>query len=656
MLLAGALTGRACGPQFETTNPIVFHFYQDYDHNSGLVARQTDENIRLWRSMTSDSITDGAVREAVYTSTLEALRETFDRRKSDNQLLKWIIDNEAVELEQFLLTAKTLEQLRAERASAWYYPSDPDDPDGTAAFEEVIAVCDANADGPLADRYALQKVRALMSSRRWQECIDTYRTAYAGTDDTNLFKRMAAGYAAGAYARLGQREKADRMFAEIGDFGSLSRRNGPNERFIYMASLCPESEDLKAALNGYIGYGDAAGNLPYLRLADAALASPAVVNRGDWLFLKAYIEYVYRNNPAGAARLASQARRHTFSTPRMADDARFFEICVRAECGDLRDLPDNADWAINTYGNSDVVWRFLLPALLRQGRVTDALILANCPTDDSVDFPYANIGFQLLVSRSAAEVEAYRKAVSEESTPMAARFGKSVRSDSDFLDDITGTLLLREGDYARAAEYLARVSPRYQKSMNIYKERYLLRDPWFYTLSQAVDSRWDYDTQRLIAGRTRPTASQLHAKLFFAREMLRHEREMRNGADGDARGLARLRHAIGRYNSFNHAWALTQYWLGMSDQGYFHYWYYTGQPEKELSVTDYIPQEPSQLDEISDWFTREVDSALAMLETDEARAAAQLMLRNYRTVARHYPSTVAGRFLASHCDAWTDWL
>ena len=686
LLLTGCVTAIACGPALETVNPIVFHFYQDYDSNPGLIACQQQENLRLWQAMTSGKIPLKAIEAAVYRSTLEELNEVFSSgkpRKTENAFLNWIISNKANDIKEFLLTAKELEELREERLSPWYYPTNKEGYDSVTdekrRFEDIIARCDAGSRGRLADRYALQKIRALIATRRWQDCIDSYNKTFTGYSDSSLMKRMAKGYVAGAISRLGDTETADSIFAELGDFYSLSTKRDINSRFIYMAKKFPESENLKTALNSYIGYGNKEGNLPYLQVADAALTSPAVKHKGDWLFLKAYIEYVYNCDAAKAAGLMAEARKHTFSKAPMADDARFFEICVRAEADDLRDLADNAYWAINSYGNKDVVWCFLLPALLRQNRVTDALILANyeIPPEVDEDFrsnhngkdtdTYAHIGFQLLVSRKPEEVEAYRRALAEGTSPLVTKLGHRIRKDRDYLDEITGTLYLREGNYGKAAEYLSRVSHSYQRSMNLYKEKCLIHDPWVYAYTPSRESwefdRWsgdEYDRRSdrpdFVKSKTRPLKTQKDAKLNFAREMLRLENVMTNGNTSDERGLARLRYTIGRYNSFNNAWALTQYWLGTSNQVNYHYYFFTNLEDRYPSVGTYIPQLPAQLKEVNMKFPGEIDAIISSLVTPEAKAEAHLMLRNYRTIARHYPNTEAAHLLAASCDAWKDWL
>lgn len=68
--------------------------------------------------------------------------------------------------------------------------------------------------------------------------------------------------------------------------------------------------------------------------------------------------------------------------------------------------------------------------------------------------------------------------------------------------------------------------------------------------------------------------TQINAKLNFAVEMAGLQKEMLSSENTDAKNIARLRYAIGRYNSFNTCWALTQYWFGTTTQCNYQPFYY----------------------------------------------------------------------------------
>ncbi len=133
--------------------------------------------------------------------------------------------------------------------------------------------------------------------------------------------------------------------------------------------------------------------------------------------------------------------------------------------------------------------------------------------------------------------------------------------------------------------------------------------------------------------------------------MVRLENTIRNEKDIDKRALARLRYAIGRYNSLNTCWALTQYWLGASNQCY--YCDYLNEYGYKFK---FVIDTPRELKGLDNWFENEVEDLFKTLQNPETIAEVHLILRNYRTLAKHFPETNAGRLIASRCDSWNDWL
>lgn len=667
----------ACGPYDSmTSNPLRYHFYQQEDfqdtESAPIVELNQKRNIRLWQSLTDSSVPEDDIREGVYDMSLHKLQKAFAESSSENRFIAWIKRPEATQLKNFLLLAKELEELRANRVSAWYYPTDKTGFDAAAdeknRFDSILAVCGRHQSGPLADRYALQAIRAMMSLHDWQGVIDRYNAVLASYPDSNLFKQMAKGYMAGCLSRIGETEKANTVFAEIGDFNSLGGKNYDN--FMLMAHVNPESPIFKTRLNGFIGYGDSEENKPYLSIADAALKSPKVINRGDWLYLKAYIEAVYNKNSRKAGAYIRQALKTTFSHPEMRKDARIFDICMRARNGRLTSPLSEIAKSLGDDDNTAALLFYVIPALLKQNRTTDALLLANLGTadyrqyyeGDEDTYSYANTGFQLLLSCTARQVVAYKDRLDSGQTPLVSK----IRHDNDYLNEIIGTLYLREGNYDKAAYYLSLVSPGYQKSLNIYKEGYLAYDPFVYNYTPedkwyypAYKSDYEYTDDRMPrpkdeTSKVKKLNSPKDAKLNFAREMSRLAGLMRHGKTPDERNMARLRYAIGRYNSFNSCWALTQYWAGNANQSNYQPFYWTW--DGETRGLDYITDVPRQLKEVDEAFEREINDIIGSLKSPEALAQANFLLRNYRTIARRYPDSPEARYLSAHCDRWHDWL
>ena len=132
---------------------------------------------------------------------------------------------------------------------------------------------------------------------------------------------------------------------------------------------------------------------------------------------------------------------------------------------------------------------------------------------------------------------------------------------------------------------------------------------------------------------------------------------MLSAPTADERGLSRLLYAIGLKNSFDECWALTQYWRG---------WVGLFEPDLDYWDDDFghinyrfmydseDALERRALDDKS--YHREVSEALAMLTTDEARARANYILGNLRTIVTRYPDTSTAAYVKTSCDNWRNWL
>ena len=664
MLLCAAIA-YACGP-FGSNEPypLAYHFYQG-EYSSTLSDIQYKSNISSWQRLTSENISSDDVEEIIYGISLNSIKNEFIG-KSDNAFVNWIKDHNATYLRDYIYLAKEVEVIRTLINNPWYYPNRksgyvrPDDAEGR--LNELLVLCKVNMNKPLSDRYGLQAIRILRALNKPADGIQFYTKAFSGISDKNLMKQMAQGYVAGFYMNLGDTIKANEMFALAGDVNSLSATTAEN--ISRLAFHHPESYVLKSRLNGLIGYGGARKNIKMLKVADAALRSPKVVHRGDWIYLKAFVEGVYNKNWSKAEHLAKQSLANKFSDKRMADDAKFFSICVAAKNGNISGIADDLNWMSANYPNyRNGVLFFVIPGLISHNRIDEALLVIN--TLD-VDAPYASTGFQLLLSCNPDVVIRYKQKLAS-AKGIFGKLKEKVRHDDDYLNDIIGTLYLRKGQYAIAAKYLKEVSEQYQQSMNVFEEGYLSYNPWDYAYVPV--SKWEYgsyskwmycdDWQSVIRpdvnkNRVTKLPTQINAKLNFALEMVKLQKEMQSSVNPDTKNLARLRYAIGRYNSFNTCWALTQYWCGNADQCLYQPFYYG--ENYSIVELDYIIDTPKEMADIENWFVKEVTGVLDSLKTDAAKATANMMLRNYRTIAKYYPNSSEGKYLATHCDRWSDWL
>lgn len=646
------------------------------------------ENLLLWQKMTSGRIPLSDIEQVVYKSDYETLYDLSWRRlKVDrsNKFYSYIINVEDAEIIDFLVLAKELEEKRAKYTSPWYYPASkgetiPDD------FQYIINSLSGYEGTRLKDRYALQAVRALFAARRYDECVAYFDKSFKVFPETNLFKRMAMRYVAGCWYRMGDFDRANGYFAQIGDFASLNMDNP----IAYMADRNPDNPELMQHIQSLAE--DSAKFTAIKPVAENVLRGTKVKNRGDWEFALSYMYGRHYHDYREASRYIYKALEHKFSSKDLRDHARAYRIKIDAENGAgplLADLkwfdskigPDFSDAKEWNRMMRNIVYSGWVPELWRNKKYTTAVLLCGyadnllntkqyhevsrhngtswqyksmkldeirCSERYRNRYDYRNLSFQLMCSLSSSQLIRVKQNISSDNE-LYALLRKYARTDADYLNELIGTLALREEKYQRAVYYLGLVSDAYLKTMNIYKEGYLKRDPFYAPESWAKKENGKWETSEYPC----LLRNQKHSKYDFAKRMASLQNQMRNGKTADERGMARLHYAIGRYNSFEWCWALTQYWRGeevglfepvLPDIGYR----YDG------VLYDYYKTVGSKI--TKDIYLNEVKAALAMLESDEVKAEAEYIMGRPGNVICKYGSTATAQAIRSSCDDWQSWL
>lgn len=655
----------ACGP-YSPIIPTPEFFALSGDHNPMSYYEQ-EENVRLWQALTNEKIPLKDIEDAVYHSSCDEFLDNLMLKKSPNKFYAYLNNSGDTEVEDLLRSAKQLEKTRSDMQSPWYYPQTRFSEAVPVEFKDIIQECKSYQGTRLRDRYGLQVVRGLFASRQYDECIEYADSVFSDISDNNLMKRMAGRYVAGCWRRLGDDVRADSLFALAGDVWSLSS----DSAVFSMAERFPNTPQL-------IEYIRHRGNdTVFMRkmepIVKRVLKRSNIANKGDWYYLLAYIDNEYRVNPSAARACVYRALQQKFSLDELRDLARVYKMKLDAMAGNSRSLVDDLKWIEGKIGVLDedayewkrricnIIYADWVPRLWKNRDYSTAILL--CAYADDI-YPYSgpsvygSLSFQLMGSMSSAQLAAAYGNM-QASTPLYDFLKRKARTDSDYYNEVIGTLALREGDYVRAERYLSLVSEDYQKTMNIYKDGYLSRDPFTpYTSRWSVvyydeNQHWEYDMQaaRHIG---RP---KLNAKLEFARRMLFYKDTMLQSVTADERGQARLMYAIGRRNSFEECWALTQYWRG-DYIGIFYpalqYWDDDFAERKYAFLYDYSHSD--EYKKIESEYDSELTAALAMLTSDEARAKAEYLFGNVKTVVKYYGNTSTAKYIKTSCDNWESWL
>ena len=495
---------------------------------------------------------------------------------------------------------------------------------------------------------------------------------------------MARRYVAGCWNKLGYKQRADSIFAQEGDIWSIS---APNPA-AYMAEHNPNAPQLMEYIRQYFRTNayDTIRQREMIPIARQVLKKKGIKNRGDWYYMLAYASKELDKNPLLARKLIHQALRHSFSTDELHDLARTYKIKLDADAGHTESLladlkwllsktdvlnPDAQEWVKRT---RNIAYANLAPCFLRKKDHSTAILLCafadflptiNQPSAEYGTYnDYSCLSFQLMGSLSSSQLAAVHSQMMNPS-PLYNFLRKYAQTDNDYYNELIGTLAIREENYARAENYLSRVSHHYQETMNICP--YLSRDPF-----RVYPSRWYkgtyyggevYEYEEQAAVHQSSQLSPIDAKLDFARKMHTYQHEMKHGRTADKRGLARLMYAIGRRNSFEECWALTQYWR-MKNSFIFSPSLWQG--EEDFLFEQALASDTYKI--LFDYHTtighkqteaiyeREVSAALAMLTTDEARAEAEYILGNLKTIIKRYGNTSTANIIKSSCDNWESWL
>ena len=475
---------------------------------------------------------------------------------------------------------------------------------------------------------------------------------------------MALDYAAGAWARLGERERAAELFTRTGNYQMAIHYGDERSIILSHPDAVGIMGDIQASVNDSLKMAE------YDEIAAEVISQGNTRYPGDWYFLRAFVAADLRGDNATAAPLIRRALSLPFSSDDFRDHARAFSIKVNTTLGNTTNLLADLNWFESkidlTSPNAfkwqkmirNIIYADAVPALWKSGDYTTAILLC-AYADNRFEYDYwqcstyRSLTFQMMQSLTSDQMIDFvlQTRASSPSTNFLRRY---LPSDPDLYNDLIGTLALREENYSRAMSYLALVSTDYERSMNIYP--YLRRNP--FTPYPAREEN-----------RFLPSADR--AKYSFASRMNQYRQTMTNSPDPDIRARARLDYAIGLRNAQTDCWALTQYWnctylpnfatpYTQCDRYDIHIDYsflknglqnLVGELDYDYNYV-YTPE----YKEIELRYAAEVIAALRSFQSPEAKAEALYLLNDLPTVVACYPSTPTAAHIRSSCDRWQSWL
>lgn len=246
--------------------------------------------------------------------------------------------------------------------------------------------------------------------------------------------------------------------------------------------------------------------------------------------------------------------------------------------------------------------------------------------------------FEVINNSTAEEAAGYAQRINSPKTPLDKFLNERSYINSDYINDIVGTLYLRQMDYDKAVQWLSKVSPDYQNKTNLGKYGYFVLDPF-----------------RFQSGKEHFIKDSNDYKLKFAQEMVALQRLIESDAEVNRKAMAKTRFAIGLRNSFGKCWCLTDYsFETVYDYGKAEDWYladwkvYTSEDRGGFKDNPYAQKAYQRVDTL-------MEEALSEFTNEEIAAQAQLDMLNFATIIKKYPDTRAASFVRSRCDNYYDY-
>lgn len=250
------------------------------------------------------------------------------------------------------------------------------------------------------------------------------------------------------------------------------------------------------------------------------------------------------------------------------------------------------------------------------------------------DFDFSNQFFEWINGASADKAALYAKRITQPESDLDRFLNERSYIDKDYICDIVGTLYLREMNYYKATEWLAKVSKDYQALTNVSKSGYFKLDPFRYQFEKKhfIDETSEY-------------------KFRFAQEMLKLENMITSDIDQNKKANAKIRYAIGLRNSFGKCWYLTGYGYTYefeSGNDWRHWKWFSSDYREGFKNNPFAQKAYRKVDSL-------VIEAISEFTDPEQAAQAQLEMMNFKTVIHQYASSRTASFVRGHCDSYRDY-
>ncbi len=228
----------ACGFCAPTYNYYLFHSAPGgaMNNDSELLAREWSRMIK--GTVTVEDMERMAELTLADVDTLKHPVLNYARNHRDTEMLAYLRD---------LATYLSIPQLSLDE---WYYPSEDELKERKVVAVKLEKRLDAVKSSRFAAQYKLLRIRLAFRMEEYDKCLNLWENE-GDNNDTSVFGKMTKGYYAGALKRLGRREEAAVIFAELRDEQSaILCMNSRSQNVRFMRAIA--EKDLNSAVLPYM--------------------------------------------------------------------------------------------------------------------------------------------------------------------------------------------------------------------------------------------------------------------------------------------------------------------------------------------------------------------------------------------------------------------
>ncbi len=592
-----------------------------------------------------------------------------------NAFARYIVEHQDMALTNFLLLAKESECVRGMQCDPWYYPLEWDD-----EKENLYRICkaaEAQTDERLFERYTLQALRAYFWLNEWQKCIDLW-TERERKITIPFIREQALGYVAGCHHNLGNSELANDIYRSIDryDYCVKTKKGELIREMIYSN---PSSLRALYLFKEYECFGYYDISVYDREKYEMALSAS---QNGKYQAYWKYYAAQYASNPHIACKLAKEglelADNKTLKEELLAlyylnyseimpldnIENEVMKICRFFEKKCKETTPVDSIYLNKWYGYSDfftmnydygydgnfwndvfrtIMWKNIIPRMeeqcnrqlaMQMGGLADNMYLLCFDSKPEIEFYYGLPSFGKFNICTIADLERYINKLYHPQTQWEKFVSVRSYHNKMFYDELLGTKYIREEEFAKAIPYLERVTPDYEKAMNLYQCEW--EDPFYYGGYLGVIARnFVYEKLQLAV-----ICDTVHRKLHFARIMNYLQLTYTKSPDMNDRADALIEYSIALRNILHGSWPYVCYSWSFDEMGNFY---------------DNNSMVKNQLDHLYYKALNIEKHAITLYDDRERKAAGYFRLRHNETIIKHYRYTKIGEFVAAHCDVFQNY-